>query len=240
MHISAAQPPLNAIDSSEHFDAAIDAIQKRSPMPKDEWERLSSLERESAFTVAHVTQADVLQDVLDSLESAVTHGTDFEQFKDDCYLQLLESWGGEIPGRMETVFRSNLMTSYNEGRYSILSSPTVKEARPVWRLDAVMDDRICDECEDLAGTTLPADDPFWDTHYPPFHHNDRCVVTALSQDEADDAGGVDDEGPDVELDDDFGDAPSKEGENWNFDLSRFDPELREILEAKLAESQDDS
>jgi hypothetical protein len=565
-------PPLNAIDSSEHFDAAIEAIHKRSPVTKGEWNRLTSLERESAFTVAHVTEADVLQNVLDALESAVTHGTDFEQFKDDCYLQLLESWGGERPGHLENVFRTNLMCvlpgqsvsgrvvaasralyegeilqlrtkrgrrlaltanhpvlttrgfvpakdlrygehllcdrgriqegvpasvgqqseqhrptaideifgslaglrnrgmalalrpfdlhgdakgtdgkidivrtnrkllsdiqargaqairnvvfanslvrliaksstcdtrspgrrvlstghrptnaranlsasprpliwrkprphdlsrlanstprhvlsakqivdlfirksrrrgqvwnglaglvaldqvllklnreigfqpacfgspanlhalgtkpsgqggtakadllgkllyrnpglveldqiveignqnlrshvydlqtedgfysteqiyisncSYNEGRHSIMSAPTVKEARPIWRLDATMDDRICEECEEMAGTTLPADDPWWDTHYPPLHYSDRCVVTPLSQDEAGQAGGVDEEGPDVELDGDFGDIPSKEGENWDFDLSRFDPDLREILEEKLAEYRD--
>ena len=90
----------------------------------------------------------------------------------------------------------------------------------------------------MAGTTLPADDPWWDTHYPPLHYNDRCVVTPLSQDEADQAGGVDEEGPDVELDGDFGDIPSKEGENWDFDLSRFDPDLRELLEEKLSSYRD--
>lgn len=162
-------PPVNAIDSSERFQAAIEAISKRAPVPKDEWLRLTTLERESAFTVSRVTEADVLQQVLDAVKSAVENGTDLEQFKDDVYAQLLESWGGERPGMLETIFRTNLMTSYNEGRHAIISSPTVRQARPYWRFDAAMDDRTTDECAELDGTVLPADDPFWSTHTPPLH-----------------------------------------------------------------------
>jgi len=226
--------PVNAIDSSERFDAAIEAIEKRSPVPREEWEAMTALEREAAFTVAHVTEAEVLQQVLDAVESAVRNGTDLEQFKDDIYAQLVESWGGEIPGRLSTIFRTNLMTAYGEGRHSIMSSPTVKQARPFWRYDATMDDRIDDECEELDQTVLPVDDPFWASHTPPLHYNCRCVIVPLSQEEADEEG-VDDEGPDVEADEDFGAAPSAQGENWDFDLSRFDPELREELEAVLEE-----
>jgi hypothetical protein len=225
-------PPINSIDSSERFDAAIDAIKKRDPMPKEDWDQLSALERESAFTVSHVTEADVLQDVLNSLQSAVEHGTDFEQFKDDCYGQLVSSWGGEIPGRMETVFRTNLAVSYSEGRHSIYSSPTVKEARPYLRCDGADDDRMCDECAEFHGVIRPQED--WADATPPYHYSCRHQLTPLTQEEADDEG-ISDEMPDVELDGDFGQEPSKEGENWDFDLSRFDPELREILEAKLAE-----
>jgi uncharacterized protein (DUF2235 family) len=67
-------PPVGVIDSSERFDAAIEAIEKRSPVPKDEWLAMTKLERENAFTVAHVTQADVLQQVLDAMETAVSVG----------------------------------------------------------------------------------------------------------------------------------------------------------------------
>lgn len=225
-------PPVNAIDSSERFQAAIEAISKRAPVPKDEWLRLTSLERESAFTVSRVTEADVLQQVLDAVKSAVENGTDLKQFKDDVYAQLLESWGGERPGMLETIFRTNLMTSYNEGRHAIISSPTVRQARPYWRFDAAMDDRTTDECAELDGTVLPADDPFWSTHTPPLHFNCRSVLVPLSAEEAGEEG-IDDEAPDVEADEDFGEAPSKEGENWDFSLERFDPELREMLEAEL-------
>jgi SPP1 gp7 family putative phage head morphogenesis protein len=226
------QPPLHAIDSDEKFEAAIEAIQKRTPVPRAEWDAMAKLEREAAFTVSHVTEADVLQQVLDSLEAAVRQGTDFEQFKDEVYLKLLESWGGERPGQLETIFRTNLMTAYNEGRHAIISAPTVKRARPYWRFDATMDDRTSDECAECDGTVLPADDPFWTEHTPPLHFNCRSVLVPLSDEEAEDEG-VDDEGPDADADEGFGEQPSEDGENWDFNLDRFDPDLRQALEELL-------
>jgi SPP1 gp7 family putative phage head morphogenesis protein len=229
-------PAVNVIDSAERFEAAMEAMEKRAPVPRDEWDAMTALERESAFTVSRVTQAEVLQQVLDAVESAVRDGTDLKQFKDDVYAQLVESWGGEIPGRLETIFRTNLSVAYNEGRHAIISAPTVKEARPYWRYDATMDDRGDDECEELNGTVLPVDDPFWESHSPPIHHNCRCILVPLSPEEAGEEG-VDDEGPDVEAAEGFGEEPSKQGEDWDFDLSRFDPELREDLRDALEEDE---
>lgn len=230
-----AFPDLRAIDSEERFQAAIEAIEKRAPVPRAEWDALTKLERENAFTVSRVTQADVLQDVLDAIKSAVRDGSTFEDFKDEVAVKLIESWGGEIPGRLETVFRSNLATSYSEGRHAIISSPTVRQARPYWRFDATMDDRTdpdqCD-CADADGTVLPADDPFWASHTPPLHHNCRCVLVPLSAEEAGEEG-IDEEAPDVEADEDFGEAPTKDGQDWDFSFDRFDPELRAELEDVL-------
>jgi uncharacterized protein with gpF-like domain len=220
----------NAIDSEYRFQAAIDAVRKRVPVPKGEWEAMTKLERENAFTVARVTEARVLQSVLDAVESAVTNGLKFADFKEDVSTALIEQWGGEIPGRLETIFRTNLQTSYNEGRHAIYSAPTVKEARPYLRCDGVNDDRECDECEEFDGVVRPQED--WANSTPPYHYGCRHVLTPLSQEEAE-AEGIDVSMTDVELDGDFGQAPSKDGEDWNFDLSGFSPELRAELEALL-------
>lgn len=225
----AAAPHPNVIDSSERFGPAIDAIKKREAMPKSDWEKLEAVERQSAFTVANVTRASVLQDVLDSLERAVRDGTDLEQFKDDVGLKLIEEWGGVKPGRLETIFRTNLATSYSEGHHAAYSQPAVKKARPFLRFDATMDDRVTDECAALDGTVLPADDPFWKTHTPPLHFNCRSVLVSLDEDEAEEEG-VSSEAPDVDAADGFGDAPGREVKDWDWDLSRFDPELRDVLE----------
>ena len=135
-----------------------------------------------------------------------------------------------------TIFRTNIQTAYAEGRHAINSAPAVKEARPYWRYDDTDNDRECDTCHDCHGVVLPADDPFWSDHHPPLHPNCSCTVTALSPEEAKDEG-IDDEGPDVEVDDGFGAEPSVEGKDWEPDLSGLDPELRAALEARLAEIQ---
>jgi hypothetical protein len=46
---------------------------------------------------------------------------------------------------------------------------------------AVHDDRTRPLHREWDGTTLPIDDPWWNTHYPPCGWNCRCHVIALSQ-----------------------------------------------------------
>jgi hypothetical protein len=198
---------------------------------REEWDKLNHVERQNAFTVSRVTEGRVLQDVLDKLGSAVEDGTTLEDFKDEIAAELIEAWGGEIPGRLENIFRTNVLSSYAEGRYAVHNNRAVREARPYWRFDDSGNDRECEECNECGGTILPADDPWWATHTPLLHFQCACIITALSAEEAGEEG-VDEEGPDVETDEDFGEPPS--GEPWEPDLSWFDPELREAIEAALA------
>lgn len=126
--------------------------------------------------------------------------------------------------------------SYAEGRHAINSAPAVREARPFWRYNDTDNDRECELCHECHGVILPADDPFWLTHYAPLHHQCECSIDALTPEEAEEEGVTSsDDVPDVEADDGFGNQPSSEGEDWAPDLTKIDPELRQALEAKLAE-----
>lgn len=49
---------------------------------------------------------------------------------------------------------------------------------PYWERLAVMDDRTRPVHRALHGVIKPADDPFWDEHYPPDGFNCRCTVIA--------------------------------------------------------------
>jgi hypothetical protein len=227
-------PAPNVIDYADRFDAAIDAFRKRTPITKDEWFKLDAFERENAFTVAKVTNGRVLQDVCSAIDRAVTDGTDFEQFREDVELGLIEEWGGEIPGRLETIFRSNLITTYNEGRFAIYSSPTVKQARPYLRCDGVEDDRECEMCEPFDGVTRPQEEWIASGRIAPFHHGCRHQMTPVSAEEAEEEG-LSDELPDVEIDEDFGHAPGKHGEDWDFDLSTMPDDLRSMVEHSISQ-----
>lgn len=225
-------PPPESVDSDEKFREAIEAIEKRVPVSRAEFDRMDKFERENAFTAARVAEARVLQNVLDALQTSVRDGTDFAEFKDQVGAQLVESWGGEIPGRIENIFRTNLQTAYNEGRHAVYSAPTVKQARPYLRFDASMDDRTTDECAECNGVVLPADDPFWTTHTPPLHYQCRSILVPLSAEEASEEG-IDDEAPDVDAAEGFGDEPSRQGSDWDFDLSNLDPTLRAIVKEDI-------
>jgi hypothetical protein len=217
----------------EKYDEAIASVKRRVPMPREEWDALGAAERENAFTVSEVTEMRVLQQVLDGIDSAVEYGTTLDDFKDSISADLVEAWGGENPDRIENIFRTNVLESYAQGREAVMSAPAVREARPYCRFDDVPSDRECDECADCGGTVLPADDPWWATHTPLLHYRCRCIKTPLSPEEAAEEG-IDDAGPDVQLDDDdFGGIPSAIGKDWEPDLSSFDPELKSALEERL-------
>lgn len=59
-----------------------------------------------------------------------------------------------------------------------------KATLPFLRMSVVEDANTSDICEPLDGITLPVDDPFWNTYYPPNHFRCRTTVEQLDQDDA--------------------------------------------------------
>jgi SPP1 gp7 family putative phage head morphogenesis protein len=222
---------ISVSDDPDKFQQAIKAFRKKVPMPETEWDLLDEAEREFAFKVGGVAQADVVTDVWLAIDKAIDEGTSLDEFKATVGDQLEAAWGEADPARIETIFRTNTQTAYTHGRHEIFSHPQVKKARPYWRWDDVDDSREDDLCAGLHGVVLPADDPFWDTRHPPLHFNCRCIVTPLSVEEAEDEG-IADDAPDVEADDGFGRAPSST-EEWEPDLSDYPEPIAKILGERL-------
>lgn len=217
--------------SPDRFDEAIAWHRRRVPLTDAEWQSLQQKSHDRAFKVAGVQQAQVAQAVFDDIDRAIRDGTTLDDFKAAAGAKLAEAWGGEDAHRVETVFRTNVLHSYNAGRTTVFRHPAVKEARPYLRFDATEDSRTSEICDELDGTVLPADDPFWARHTPPLHYNCRSQLTPLDREEAADEG-IDDGPPDTgdaEVDEGFG-RPTAEYEP---DTSGFDPEIRRILEARL-------
>lgn len=229
MRSTAHEAPIPA--TPVKFREAVTAWRRRDPMPKDEYDALEDDAREHAWTVAAAAQADLVTDVWEAIDSAIENGDTLEDFQEAIGAQLAEAWGGPNPARVETIFRTNINTAYNEGRHSVFTAPAVREARPYWRFDVIDDDRLDDVCADCGGVILPLDDPWWDDHLPPLHYNCRCSFTALSAAEA--GEDVDEEGPDSAADDGFGEAPDEEGEDWDPTESDYPEAVGDILEGVL-------
>lgn len=229
------QPQGNPPADPGQFHEAIKAFRKRVPMTDDEFDELDEQQRERAFTVAGLMQADLVGEVYEAIDDAIEHGETLDDFKARVGDMLSEQWGGEDPPRLEMVFRTNVNSAYNAGRYAVFSAPAVKEARPYFRFEVIDDDRLDDECGDLAGTVLPQDDSFWDDHVPPLHPNCRCSFSAVSAEEAgenDDA--IDTEAPDAEdAAEGFGGRPDR-GDDWQPDLDRFPSAISDVLREVLA------
>jgi SPP1 gp7 family putative phage head morphogenesis protein len=216
----------------QRFEEAIDKFGERVPMKRSEWDKLTQGQREHAFMVSEVSLADVVTEVYEGIGRAVKNGTTFEEFKATAGQALIEHWGGEKPGRLETIFRTNVLTAYNGGRHAVLTAPAVKRARPYWRFDGIDDDRQSDICAELDGRVMAADDPRWAKWHPPMHHQCRSTVVPLSEAEAREEG-IDDDDPDVDPQEGFGVPPAVEGSDWTPDLVAYPEEIRKELRARL-------
>jgi SPP1 gp7 family putative phage head morphogenesis protein len=229
-------PPRASIPADpDKFSDAVKAFRRRVPVTSDEWEEMTAAEREYAFHVAAVTQARIVQDVFDAIDSAILNGDDFRTFKQAVGPKLEASWGSPNAARVETVFRSNVQRAYSEGRQAIMNSEPVKKARPYWRFDAVGDNRTTDICMERDGVVKPQDDPWWKANTPPLHHRCRSQLVPLTKEEADEEPQRPE--PTTPAAGDFGKA-IENPTSFEIDWDKFHPSIRNELERRLGKKKD--
>lgn len=140
---------------------------------------------DQAFVSAGAHRADLVADLFAVVRQAIRDGLTLEEFRKD-YYAVLDNYGWEPSGgrawRAQVIYRTNLRTSYAAGRYAQLQA--VKATRPYWgyhHSDAVEHPRELHLEWD--GLKIHADNPWWETHYPPSGFGCECYVTAYSLDE---------------------------------------------------------
>ena len=165
------------------FDEALQYFQSKTPITADEFKKLTKEAQARAFTVSEMAALDALDDLHSSIAKAIETGQTLADWKKNTR-DILDQW--DISGwRAETIYRTNLQTAYQVGRYEQMTDPDVLEMRPNWMYVAVMDERTRPEHAALNGKVFPADDPFWNHWYPPNGYNCRCTVETLSDSEMD-------------------------------------------------------
>lgn len=164
------------------FAEAIEFFRSRVPLTIKQFEALEDEVRTNAFTVAGITALNILRDVQEALEKALTEGTTVEEFRKQANEILgRRGWKGLTPYQADNVFRTNIQTAYNVGRYRQMTDPDVIARRPYWQYDAVNDRRTRPSHLAMDGKVWPARHPIWDTWYPPNGFRCRCSVRSLSQ-----------------------------------------------------------
>ncbi|ROH88629.1 head morphogenesis protein [Stagnimonas aquatica] len=154
-------------------------------------------EHQTSFTVAKVTELDVLADVQTSLLSTLQEGFTFDQWRARLRPELEKKgwWGsrevvdpetGEIaqtdlssPGRLRTIYQTNLRTAYSAGQWERIR----RTKRVLPYLLRTVGPSIHHREEHLAwhGTLLPADDPWWVSHPCPGGYGCRCNNRQVGQ-----------------------------------------------------------
>lgn len=207
-------------------------------VPTARWNDLWQEAHDAGFMVAGAAKADLLDDLRAAVDKAISQGTTLEEFRRDFDSIVRDrgwtGWTGSESAagtawRTRVIYATNLRSSYAAGRYQQLQA--IKHRRPFWRYrhnETVLTPRQDHLAWD--GLILPADDPWWQTHYPPNGFGCRCRIESLSQSDLDRMGK---DGADQ--------APTQPGDTTSIDpgwayapgASRVD-ELRRLADAKRA------
>lgn len=159
------------------FEDAIAFLKGRVPVTKPEWNDLEEKLRFRAFTVAALSTPDNINQVREHLLATMDGSSTGigDLWNPDL---LADAAGlGQNAWYWETVYRTNIQTCYSAGK-----AMEFRRNQPAFiELIGVDDERQTEICESLDGTILPALDPWWDTHWPPFHFGCRTTPRGIYQ-----------------------------------------------------------
>lgn len=181
------------------FEAAIAAARARKVvLPEDYYGRVPGEMKRVATTISGLAGLDQVQAVIDSVHAASASGQSFGEWK-----RMAELRGWKLPpGRLETIFRTNVQTAYSQGHWR--SFQANKARRPYLMYSAINDSRVRPTHLKMDGQIAPVDDPLWRSWTPPCGFNCRCSQIQLTEQQARDRGYGKQERPDVKPDPGFG------------------------------------
>lgn len=161
------------------FTEAVEFFLRKLNIPTAAWDDLWEDEHALGFMIAGVMQAELLAEFREAVDGAIASGTTLENFRKE-FDRLVEEYGWEYNGgrnwRSRIIYETNIRTAYQAGRWEQLTDPDVLKLYPY--LEYRHGDSINPREEHLAwdGLILPADDPWWSTHYPPNGWGCKCKV----------------------------------------------------------------
>jgi len=190
----AQRPELKALFELPPSDA-ISYLEKKGFKIGWDWHETLDNAHSRAFTVAKVARMDLLQDIRQSLISAMQQGQTLEQWKASITPVLQDKgwWGKKTvinpegreqevqlgsPRRLRTIYDTNMQSAFAAGRYKAMLASA--EARPYWEWRHITISNPRKQHVALNGRLFRFDDPFWNVAYPPSEWGCKCRVIARS------------------------------------------------------------
>lgn len=206
------------------------------------WDTLTSAEYKKIFTVANVTNADLLQTILNHLIKSKKDGTALQEFKANLTKEMQKSgWltadgKGELPPhRLTTIYKTNANVSYSNGRYDSMQETAEITGNVYWQYMQV--DRVTkrDEHAIYANRVYPYDDPIWNTIYPPSAFNCDCWVVPLNSNDIQRLNLRVEDGSKYIIKNEKQSHPIQIASNYIPELAKYDINLKKIIEKNVIE-----
>ena len=159
------------------FDEAIKFFKDKVTVPKEVFRELTDEAKVAAFSSVQIARADIMLDVQNEIDRALKQGIAFDTFKKNLIIKEM-GWGGDLPYRLDTIFRTNIQTAYNAGHFQ--QQQVVKDTRPFLEYVAVLDANTRPSHAAQDGKVFPIDHPYWSKWTPPNGFECRCTTRQLS------------------------------------------------------------
>ena len=166
------------------LERAAISLMKRGVLQRPVFDELSEKAKAQAFTIAGEITDGTIAQIRDNLAQMTVEGPALPKFKRFLGKKLKTGLLG--PGHVETVYRTNLMAAYRDGRESLVQDPIVSSIFPYQEYLPITDGRVRPEHLALGKLGLNGtgvyrrDDPFWDLFTPPWGYNCRCGTNLLT------------------------------------------------------------
>ena len=212
-----------ALALKKPFAEAVEFFRAKLNLTTARWDEIWKGQHAKAFTVAGAMRDDLLDDFRKAVDKAIEKGTTLQDFRKD-FDAIVKRYGWSYNGsrnwRSEVIYKTNLRTAYMAGRWNQLTDPDLLKLKPY--LEYRHGDSLQPRPLHLAwdGLVLPADDPWWGTHYPPNGWGCKCKVFAVGERDVKRMGkDGPDQSPAIEIDPKTG-APIGIDKGWDYNVGQ--------------------
>lgn len=226
---------------------AVAYFRQKVAIPTERWDQFEAEQHDFAYTIAGLTQADILEDMRWLIGQAISEGNSFETFlKQFDRLVGRKGWqpeplpAGPADWRMRIVFETPIRRAYGAGRREQQLDPEVIKQRPY--LEWIHGDSPQPRPTHLAlhHKIFEATDPGLDVAYPPCAFGCKCRMLSRSRRQVERLGLKVERFPDPETiaEPGFRQAPGSTPDQdrqqvLKQGLNRLSPDLRQQVEDNL-------
>jgi SPP1 gp7 family putative phage head morphogenesis protein len=135
-----------------------------------------------SFSIAGQSNADLVAAVKDEITRTMEDGGDIKSFRASVDELFISKGLDPISSHhIDTIYRTNMQTTFQAGRYTQLTKPHILKARPYWKYVAVSDGNTRPAHKAMNGKIFHHENAIWLVWYPPNGFNCRCLVVSVSK-----------------------------------------------------------